>query len=91
MASNVAICGIRENCPFNKRLMVDKLIKTPVFDSMLSDKNNKSLCTKFSESVKPTFLHNSIMQILTNSCSFLGFDCILNEFERLLKVKIDLP
>src|SRR5882757_5107234 len=87
MASRVAICGKRENCPFNKRFIVDKLINTPVLDSMLSHKNCRSLCTRFSASAKPAALHSSAIQRLTNSRSVIGFACTLKGFERLLKVK----
>jgi len=90
MASRVAICGNRENCPFSNRLMVDRLMSTPVLDSILSHKNCKSLCTRFSASPKPAALHSSAIQTLTNSRSEIGFACTLKGFERLLKLKLSL-
>ena len=58
--------------------MVDRLITTPVFDSIVSHNAIMSLCTRLPESGRPARVHNSDRQILTNACSLFEFDCILN-------------
>ena len=58
--------------------MVDRLIRTPVFDSIVSHNAIISLCTRFPGPGRPARIHSSDRQILTSSCSLCEFDCILN-------------
>src|SRR5258706_12790085 len=68
--------------------MVDKLINTPVLDSMLSQINSRSRCTRLEQLENPALAQSSAMHIFTHSCSVVTLVSILNIFERLLIVKL---
>jgi len=90
-ASSVATCGSRANCPFNNRLMVLRLISTPVFDSIVSERNCRSRCTRLARGKRPALRQTSAMPIATNAWSLTGFACILDVFEWLLAIKLKRP
>ena len=70
--------------------MVEREIRTPVLESMESQRNSRSRCTNCEVSANPVDLQSSDMHSSTRSLSFTGFAGILKKVERLLKVKLKL-
>ena len=72
------------------RRMVEREMRTPVLESMESQRNSRSRCTNWEVSANPADLQSSDMQSSTRSRSFTGFAGILKKVERLLEVKLKL-